>query len=149
MAKSNYRKYLVTKPVYEAGDPVKGRQYPTMTLMSNAQVPGCNMYLEVGWIWDMPTPNPHIYEHSHNFDEIVLHIGSDPDNPEDLGGEIEYVMDGEPLVFNKTSALFVPAGVKHGPLTWKKFTRPHTEMAIMIGTGSYKEGWPAGTGEPK
>jgi hypothetical protein len=100
------------------------------------------MYLEVGWIWDMPTPNPHIHEHSHSFDEIVLHIGSDPDNPEDLGGEIEYVMAGEPLVFNKTSALFVPAGVKHGPLTWKKFSRPHLEMAIMIGTGSFKEGWP-------
>lgn len=149
MVKSNYSKYLVTKPIYEAGTPVKGRQSPTMTLMSNALVPGCNMYLKVGWIWDMPTPNPHIHEHSHSFDEIVLHIGSDPDNPEDLGGEIEYVMAGEPLVFNKTSALFVPTGVKHGPLTWKKFSRPHLEMAIMIGTGSFKEGWPAGTGEPK
>ena len=82
-----YGKYLVTKPVYEAGPPVKGRQSPSMTYMSNTLVPGCNMYLEVGWIWDMPTPNPHIHEHSHNFDEIVLHIGADPDNPEDLGGE--------------------------------------------------------------
>lgn len=149
MAKSNYGKYLVTKPVYEAGTTVTGRQSPSMTLMSNSLVPGCNMYLEVGWIWDMPAPNPHIHEHSHSFDEIVLHIGSDPDDPEDLGGEIEYVMEGEPLVFNKTSALFVPAGVKHGPLTWKKFSRPHMEMAIMIGTGSYKEGWPAGVGESK
>lgn len=149
MAKSNYSKYLVAKPVYEAGPPVKGRQSPSMTYMSNSLVPGCNMYVEVGWIWDMPTPNPHIHEHSHNFDEIVLHIGSDLDNPEDLGGEIEYVMEGEPLVFDKTSALFVPAGVKHGPLTWKKFTKPHMEMAIMIGTGSYKEGWPTGVGEPK
>jgi len=149
MAKSNYGKYLVTKPAYEAGTPVTGRQSPSMTLMSNSLVPGCNMYLEVGWIWDMPAPNPHIHEHSHSFDEIVLHIGSDPDNPEDLGGEIEYVMGGEPLVFNKTSALFIPAGVKHGPLTWKKFNRPHMEMAIMIGTGSLKEGWPAGTGKPK
>jgi len=51
------------------------------------------------------------------------------------------------LTFNKSSALFLPAGTKHGPLTWKKFTRPHLEMAIMIGTGNYKEGWPEGTGE--
>jgi hypothetical protein len=147
MADSKYSKLLVTKPIYEAGPPVKGRQSPSMTLMSNALVPGCNMYLEVGWIWEMPEPNPHVHEHEHNFNEIVLHIGADPDNPEDLGGEIEFVVGGQPLVFDRTSALYVPAGTKHGPLTWKKFTKPHLEMAIMIGTGSYKEGWPEGTGE--
>ncbi|GAI09229.1 unnamed protein product, partial [marine sediment metagenome] len=87
--------------------------------------------------------------HSHNFNEIVLHIGNDPYNSEDLGGEIEFVVEGEPLVFNKTSALYVPAGTKHGPLTWKKFNRPHIEMAIMIGAGSYKEGWLGGVGKPK
>jgi len=149
MAESKYSRLLVTKPIYEAGVPVTGRQSPSMTLMSNRQVPGCNMYLEVGWIWDMPTPNPHIHEHEHSFDEIVLHIGGDPDNPEDLGGEIEYCVEGQPLVFNRSSALFVPAGTKHGPLTWKKFTKPHLEMAIMIGTGHYKEGWPEGVGEKK
>ena len=53
------------------------------------------------------------------------------------------------MVFDKTSALFVPAGMKHGPLTCKKFSKPHMEMAIMIDTGSYKEGWPEGVGESK
>jgi hypothetical protein len=149
MAESKYSRLLVTKPIYEAGVPVKGRQSPSMTLMSNALVPGCNMYLEVGWIWEMPTPNPHIYEMVHKFDEIVLHIGSDPYNSEDLGGEIEFCVEGQPLVFNRSSAIFLPKGTKHGPLTWKKFTRPHLEMAIMIGTGNYKEGWPEGTGEKK
>ena len=149
MAESKYSRLLVTKPIYEAGVPVTGRQSPSMTLMSNALVPGCNMYLEVGWIWEMPTPNPHIYEMVHKFDEIVLHIGSDPYNSEDLGGEIEFCVEGQPLVFNKSSALFLPKGTKHGPLTWKKFTRPHMEIAIMIGTGNYKEGWPEGTGEKK
>ncbi|MCJ7426511.1 MAG: hypothetical protein MUO17_05220 [Dehalococcoidales bacterium] len=149
MAESKYSRLLVTKPVYEAGVPVKGRQSPSMTLMSNALVPGCNMYLEVGWIWEMPTPNPHIHEHSHSFDEIVLHLGGDPNNPEELGGEIEYCVEGQPLVFNKSSAIYLPKGTKHGPLTWKKFAKPHLEMAIMIGTGSYKEGWPTGVGEKK
>jgi len=149
MASSNYSRLLVTKPVYEAGVPVKGRQSPSMTLMSNALVPGCNMYLEVGWIWEMPTPNPHIHEHSHSFDEIVLHLGGDPKNPEELGGEIEYCVEGQPLVFSKSSAIYLPKGTKHGPLTWKKVAKPHLEMAIMIGTGSYKEGWPTGVGEKK
>lgn len=66
-------------------------------------MPVCNTYVEFGWIWEMPDPNPHIFEHTHNFDEIVLHIGSDPHNPEDLGGEIEYMVGGQRFVFDKTS----------------------------------------------
>lgn len=146
MAEAKYAKNLVQKPVYEiiAGD-VKGRQNPTMTLMSNDLVPGSNLYLEGGWIYKMPDPNPHILEHTHeNHNELVLHIGTDPRNPEDLGGELEFVVDGEPLIINKTSALFIPAGVKHGPLTWKKVKRPHIQMAIVLGAGTKAEADPGG-----
>jgi len=149
MAESKYSKYLVRKPTYEAGvKNTKGRQIPTMTYMSNDLVPGCNTYLEFGWIWEMPEPNPHIFEHTHDYDEIVLHIGSDPDNPENLGGEVEFVVGGEPLIFDKTTALFVPKGVKHGPLTWKKFRRPHIELTKILGAGTLKQAAPGGHQEP-
>jgi hypothetical protein len=44
MAESKYRKNRVTNPGCEvtAGS-VKGRQYPTMTWMSNELVPGSNL----------------------------------------------------------------------------------------------------------
>ena len=149
---ADYYKYLVQKPKYEARtefDDVKGRQYPTMTFMSNELVPGSNVYIEMGWVWAMPDPNPHIPEHSHsNSDEFVLHIGSDPKNPEDLGGEIEFVVGGQPLKINKTSALYVPAGVAHGPVTWKSITRPHLQMTIIMGAGTLVEAAPAGYGGP-
>ena len=141
MPEMNYEKYLVRKPIYEAGRGIRKRQSPTMTYMSNELVPGCNIYIELGWIYDMPEPNPHILEHSHDYEEIVLHIGGDPENPEDLGGEIEYYVGGQPLTFDITTALYVPKGMKHGPITWKKFTKPHIEMSIMLGPGSTKEGW--------
>ena len=147
---ADYYKYLVQKPKYEARtefDDVKGRQYPTMTFMSNELVPGSNVYIEMGWVWAMPDPNPHIPEHSHsNSDEFVLHIGSEPKNPEDLGGEIEFVVGGQPLKINKTSALYVPAGVAHGPVTWKSITRPHLQMTIIMGAGTLAEAAPAGYG---
>lgn len=146
MTESKYAGNLVIKPIYEvSAGKVKGRQYPTMTIMSNTLVPGSNTYIELGWIWSMPEPNPHILEHSHaEYNEIVLHIGSDPNNPEDLGAEIEFTVGGEPLVFDHTSALFVPAGVKHGPVTWKKVRRPHLQMAMVLGAGSLKEADPGG-----
>jgi hypothetical protein len=53
-------------------------------------------------------------------------------------------VDGRPLLINKTSSVFVPKGVKHGPLTWKRFTKPHLEMTIMIGAGSLSEADPGG-----
>ncbi|HJX69602.1 MAG TPA: hypothetical protein VJ441_00750 [Dehalococcoidia bacterium] len=146
MAESKYGRNLVRKPVYElrAGE-VKGRQNPTMTLMSNDLVPGSNIYLEVGWVWEIPEPNPHILKHSHSkYNEIVLHIGGDYNNPEDLGAEIEFAVGGEPLVFDHTSALFVPAGVTHGPVIWKKVRRPHLQMAIVLGAGTLAEANPGG-----
>lgn len=143
----DYEKYLVRKPTYEvvAGTPVKGRQGPaSMTLMSNDLVSGCNIYVECGWIWDMPDPNPHIFEHTHDFEEIVLHIGSDYKNPEDLGAEIEFYLGGQPLKVDRTSSIFVPKGVKHGPLIWKRVSGPHLEMAIMPGAGTLVEADPGG-----
>jgi hypothetical protein len=148
MTLDKYSKYVVTKPDYE-GDidiPAKGRQNPAMTIMSNKLVPGSNTYMEIDWVWDMPSPNPHIFNHAHNFDEILLHIGSDYEHPEELGAEIEVVVEGKTLTINRCCGLFLPAGIRHGPLTWKKVTRPHLEIAIMLGTGDFREGWSVGTG---
>ncbi len=145
MPECDAQKYFVSRPAYEVAPAleVAGR-IPAMTLMSNALVAGADHYVEAGWILGMPDPNPHIFEHTHDYDEIVLHIGTDPNDGEELGGEIEFMLDGQPLTINKTSSVFVPKGMKHGPLTWKSFTRPHLEMTIMIGAGSLAEADPGG-----
>jgi len=145
MAEFDYKKYVVQKPAYEVTPKmeVKGR-IPAMTLMSANLVPDAKMYIETGWVLGMPDPNPHIGEHTHDYDEIILHIGTDPQNPEDLGGEIEIGIDGHPVVINRTSAIYVPKGIKHGPLVWKKFERPHLELTIMIGAGTLAEADPGG-----
>jgi hypothetical protein len=145
MNKSGTKKYVVEKPAYEVipVDEVKGR-IPAMTLMSSNLVPGTKMYVETGWVLAMPDPNPHIGEHAHEYDEIILHLGTDPNNPEDLGGEIEIGVDGETVTINRTSAIYVPKGMKHGPLVWKKFERPHLELTIMIGAGTLEEADPGG-----
>jgi hypothetical protein len=125
----DYERNLVRKPAYEviAGTPVKYRQGPSsMTMMSNNLLPGCNIYIEGGWVWGMPDPNPHIFEHGHDYEELVVHFGTDYQNPEELGAEIEFCVGGQPLMVDKTSAIFVPEGVKHGPLTWKKYSAPHS-----------------------
>jgi len=119
--------------------------------MSGDLVPGVNTYIEVGWVWDMPDPNPYIHGHSlgEGCREIVLHIGSNPNNPEDLGAEIEFVVDGQPIVFDTTSAIYVPEGVKHGPVTWNRLTRPHIQMAMVLGAGTMAKADPGGHAKAK
>jgi hypothetical protein len=150
MAESEYEKYAVRKPIYEAGPGYKGRQSPTMTFMSSKQVPEANYYIELGWIWDIPEPNPHIHEHVHDYDEIVLHWGGNPEIPQVLGGEITFYVGGQPITFNTTTGVFIPKGVPHGPMIWNKFEFPHIEMAMMLGTGDPFKGWgQSGISEPK
>lgn len=140
---AEYYKNLVQKPKYKAHtefDDIKGRKYPTMTFISNELMLGSNVYIEMGSVYSMPDSKPRIPEHSHTeFDELVLHISSNYKNPEDLDVKIEFVMGGELFKINKISTLYLPAGVVHGPLTWKSFARPHLKMTIIMGPGTLAE----------
>jgi hypothetical protein len=144
--KGDYEKCVVSVPRREVSPPFKitGRTNPTMTYMSNDLVPGCNTYMEYMWVWEMPNPNTIELSHAHDYDEIVLNIGSDPKNPADLGAEIEAFLGNEKQVTDVTSAVFIPKGVPHGPVKWTKFSRPHIQMSIMLGTGDFAEASPGG-----
>ena len=142
----DYEQYAARSPMREAGaEFIKGRPSPTMTYMSGVQVPGVKYYIEFGWTFDMPvsrTAGAGMPEMAHNnYDGIVLHIGGDPASPEELGGEVEFCVGGQPLTFATTSALFIPRGLRHGPLRLKEYRQPHIVMAIMCGAGTLKEGW--------
>jgi hypothetical protein len=137
----DYEQYVVRSPMREAGpDYVEGRQNPTMTYMSGSQVPGVKNYLEIGWIWDVPSrPIPRM-RHA-NYDEIVVHIGSDPDHPEDLGATMRFDLGDDLVEFDTTHCVFIPRELNHGPLAWKEVRRPMIELAMMLGAGTWAEGW--------
>ena len=63
-------------------------------------------------------------EHAHDFDEIIAFIGSNRNNPRDLGGEIEVWMGGEPYSITKSSYIFIPKGLKHCPIIIKRLDTP-------------------------
>jgi len=145
MADTKYSQNIVTKPIREVGAnmKVKGITIPTRTYMSNKLVPGCETYIEVSWIYEMPEPSLVIPAfHSHPYNEITLLMGSDPHNPEDLGAEIESYLGDEKITYTKTNSAFIPKHVKHGHLEWRSFTRPHMMMSIMLGTGDFDKANP-------
>jgi len=71
------------------------------------------------------------FSHTHDFDMYVWHVPLDPDNIEDLHGEVEMCYgtgaEDDPVekhVLTKTGCFFVPAGVPHGPYTFRNVTKP-------------------------
>jgi hypothetical protein len=147
MANQDYSKYQVQVPMREvaANLKVKGVSVPTRTYMSNKLVPGCNMYIEYSWISQMPEPAQVVPAvHGHPYEQVTMMIGTDANNPEDLGGEVEFEMGGQKMVTSRTNALYIPSNVQHGHVTWRKFTRPHMLMSITVGTGDILTANPGG-----
>ena len=64
----------------------------------------------------------------HPCDEIFIFFGSDPDHPEELGGEIECWLglgeDAEQFILTKTTVMFVPANLGHCPIYYRKVDKP-------------------------
>jgi hypothetical protein len=131
MAKIDFEKHIIRKPVDESGQSVKGRQSP-MTFMSSQLVPGCPIHLTLGWIYDIPDPNPHTLAQTKDYDQVVMYIGGNPEDGEDLGAELEYTLGDKSFNLNKSAAIYIPKGVKYGPITWKKVSRPCLEMVISV-----------------
>lgn len=91
-------------------------------------IPG-SFYVEACWVvGSVPRSHP---EHTHpDFDEIVGFIGSNMDDPNDLGAEIDFVVGGEKMTITKTCFIHVPAGVSHGGLCFRKIDRPVFQIAM-------------------
>jgi hypothetical protein len=107
----------------DAVDPIKRIIY-----MDDRVVPG-SFYVEAVWVvGSVPRVHP---VHYHEHDEIVGFVGSNMDDPTDLGAEIDFVIDGVKTTITKTCFIHVPAGVKHGGLCFRKIDRPVFQIAML------------------
>jgi len=78
------------------------------------------------WIWGLPGDGPVGIElpHNHDFDEIIGLIGSIKGQPRELGGEVEFWMDVEEYIITNTCLIFIPKGVNHCPLIFRRVDSP-------------------------
>lgn len=71
-------------------------------------------YFSIVWYYS-PGQHEEIETHTHDFDEIVGFMGSNPDDPWNLNGKIRMYLDGEWVEITKSCVMFIPAGVEHCP----------------------------------
>jgi hypothetical protein len=87
------------------------------------------------WYWKA-TEKEGSPSHTHDFDEVVGFIGSDPQNPHDLGGEVEFWLEDEKYLLTRSCLIYVPRGLRHCPLRVTRADRPFLFLAISL-TGKY------------
>lgn len=102
-------------------------------------VPNSKFQMNVAWYYAVPEKHPVFPEHAHNSNEIVGFIGSDPKDPENLGGEIEVTYKGEKHILTKSTIIYIPANVKHMPLNIVRVDRPIFHFSL-VDSGEYGKG---------
>lgn len=70
--------------------------------------------------------------HVHEVNELLCFYGSNPEDPYDLGGEVEIWIEGEPHILTKSSLIWLPAGVSHLPLYVNKVERPIFHFSLLL-----------------
>jgi hypothetical protein len=131
MAGSEYARYVimgqesdVKLPTYR--EPTDRSLRTCISFLDDKVIKGA-FYVESVWYW--PGKRPENGElragaHTHTFDEVVTFYGTDPENPYDLCGEIEFWLEDERYLFTRSCLVYVPRGLKHCPLIIRRVDRP-------------------------
>ena len=62
--------------------------------------------------------------HTHDFDEYLGFVGSDPNDPTNLNGVVRIMIDDEWVTLTESTVMFIPAGVKHCPYIIERVDKP-------------------------
>jgi len=146
MAEKKYEKYVVREAMRPKDflDPMAAgfmTMPPLIFLNGDKPVRGSNQFLEVVWIWDegAAAVNPDRPPHSHQFDEVFVFLGSNREDPNDLGGEVEFWLgegkDTEKYLLHTSTCIFVPRGLVHLPMIFKKVKRPFLLVTFGVNMG--------------
>ena len=127
MPETKYGKYIITelKPKSMAPwEPVlKPEEIIPLLFLDDSVVKGA-FYVECNWTLPPFANKTHGQPHKHDYDEVLGFFGSDPENPYDLGAEAEAHLGDEVHILTKSCLIFVPKGVQHGPIDFKRIDRP-------------------------
>ena len=138
MAESKYGKYICTElkpnvnlPDFKGDQVIVGQGYENgvrrslehVIWMDGGVVPGA-FYTEITWCWptienltrEEALNKPAVPPHSHPFDEIIGYLGTNMDDPQDLGAEIEFWLEDEQFYLTKSFIVYIPTNMQHCPL---------------------------------
>ncbi|PPK68539.1 hypothetical protein V5P93_004353 [Actinokineospora auranticolor] len=103
-----------------------------LALMRSEEVPESKIHLTYCWIKECDSPVEWVKEHVHDYDEVLIWHGNDPEDPDYLGAEIYFDIEGVRHTVTTSGSVYIPAGVKHCPLGFTKVDRPFRFSALSL-----------------
>jgi hypothetical protein len=156
-AKSKYEQYVVRKagvvvrvgddyvdqiPEYDVYAPVSATDTGPKVIFSNDLMANAKTKIEYGYVLGdqvVGGGDDLVQVHKHDYEEIFLFLGTDPQDTAKLGAEVEFWLgEGDArdkVVLTTSSAVYVPPNVAHFPQIWRNVTRPVLIMVVMPTVG--------------
>ena len=159
MAESRYGKYICTDlkegvvmPGFKGPQTIgqgylDGYRRPLehVIWMDGEVIPGA-FYAECTWQWPpsmkyqrprVISPEeakkwPGIQPHTHDFHEVLTMFGTNFDDPTDLCGEVEFWLEDEKFIIDKSFIAYIPAGMTHCPLKTLRQDAPFFHYTIGL-----------------
>jgi hypothetical protein len=132
MAERKYEKYILTDLKMPSSPPTEEKEYnsrATRVLWLEDEILAGASSVIISWYWKA-TEKEGAPSHIHDFDEFVGFIGSDFQNPHDLGGEVEFWIEDEKYLLTQSCLIYAPKGVRHCPLRVTRVDRPFLFLAF-------------------
>ena len=139
MPEKKYTKYVITEDIRPKQPPPPGfmkrleDQRKAGNYTDSAHVLSLNdsiargaLYFDAVWMVDKHGAAPTNIEiaHSHDFDEILGFFGNYQGNARELGGEVEIWLENEQYLLTKSTIVFAPRGLVHGPISFWRIDSP-------------------------
>jgi hypothetical protein len=134
MARLKYSKYIVTEPKpvplelkakFEAERKKRKSTIESTRLLTvDDEIIKDFFYVDCNWLWKGSAEDTVEEPHAHDFDEVIGFIGSNRQDPHDLGGKITIWLDNQEHVLTKSCLIFVPAGTRHCPILFNRIDTP-------------------------
>jgi hypothetical protein len=140
MAESKYGKYIITELKPKVAAPWSPKFTPEeitpLRFLDSSIIKGA-FYVECNWTLPAFAKHPHGESHQHDYDEVLAFFGGNPDDPNNLNAEAEVHIGGEVHTVTKSCLIFLPKGVPHGPIVFKRIDRPIFHFAAGTGTNYF------------
>jgi hypothetical protein len=145
MAETKYGKYIIS------GIPDKVKEQMAKMHKPGVESPGKMLlytdgeynpgvyYFTTQWVYGVSEEGIPPITHDHSYDEYLGFFGSDTDHPEDLCGEVELSIGDEKHTITKSCVVFIPKGVSHCPMKFKRVDKPIFYFATTPTTSYSKE----------
>ena len=112
------------KPIYET--------FAKRILWMDSDVCPGAFQMNTSWYHSVPERDPLFNEHVHDdTDELIGFFGSDPEHPYDLCAVLEFTLAGETHRLDKSTMIYVPAGMPHNPLRIISVQKPIFHFSVV------------------